>query len=166
MVFLGACVLMMFEGVLLDELGAQGFAAQSAIAVIAYLGLRREFVMASWTLAFLLIPFEWMTGGPLGLYTFGAVGLFWILRALKVTVQSGSLLTELVVGAGAAIVHGLLMVVALLFTAPDSPILAAILWQMPVAAVGGAFLTPLVLRSTARMDESVRPSGGLRFAER
>ncbi len=164
-VFVVACVILIFEGVLLDELGFDGVALQSSIAIVAYLGLRREFVLASWTLVFLLIPFEWMTGGPLGLYTFGTVGLFLILRALRVTVQSGSLLTEVVVGAGAAVVHGLLMVFALLLITPDSSMLPAILWQLPLAAFGGAILTPAFLRATERVDERLRPSGGLRFAD-
>lgn len=144
--------LIVLESLALVLMGMESFALQAGLAVVIYLGLQRDLVRGAWGCIVLVLVLELFTAGPPGLYAVGGVAVFLIFHLGRRLLQSGSVLTNMLAGAIAALVHGLTMMLVALFSVPDSNVPAAILWQLPVAVLGLAIGVPIVFGLLSYID--------------
>lgn len=157
LVFMLGLAVLVVESVVLAVFGVEGWALQTPIALAVYLGLRRDFVASAAVLAGLVIPIEWMTGGPAGYYGLGLVVVFFAMRLARGRVQSGWGVPQAVLGLVAYLLHSLTMALAMLLLEPDSEVLAALGWAAPVGALSAMAGVLVVGWIFGRLDSWLDP---------
>lgn len=137
-------VLVVIEGSLAHVLGLDTASLQWSLVVTAYVGLRRDLNSSMLLLLLWIFPMDWFSGGPAGLHAFGLTAMFWSLRVVATRFErQWNLAKVLLAGLGAGVYH-LATAMVFIVTAPDSPILDAILFTMPGAIlVTGIWSIPL-----------------------
>ncbi len=132
-VFIVGLICIVLEGSIGHMFGVESIGFEWSLALTAYVGLRRDWHSSLWILLGWLLPMDWFSGGPGGLHAFGVVVMFWSLRAVASRFgRPWNLGKVLLASLGAGVYHA---ATALFFvvTAPDSPVLDAILYTAPGA---------------------------------
>ena len=128
-------VLIVSEGSVAHVLGLDASSLQWSLVVTAYVGLRRDVNTSMMLFLLWIFPMDWFSGAPAGLHAFGLMAMFWSLRVLATRFErQWNLAKVLLAGLGAGVYH-LATAMVFVVTAPDSPVLDAILFTMPAAVM-------------------------------
>ena len=126
------------EGPLLYGIGVSSWTFQFGLLLTIYASLRIELVSAAWLVILWMLPIEWMSAGPSGLYGLGLVAVFFLGRFFQSTLDKRwSIAHTLITGAG-VLLHHLILSGYILITRPSSPMLKAIFTTSLTAALIGA----------------------------
>jgi hypothetical protein len=134
--FVVGIAVLVFEAALLEVLGVTQIAFQTSIILAVYLGTRREFVEGGLTLAALMIPMEWMAAGPGGFHILGVSAVFFAAQVARASIQGVWGFPHVLLAVTLALLHMLVMSVAMLLLMPDSSVLSAIAWSSGLSLIG------------------------------
>ena len=168
----------LLTGVLLLVLQASLYRLGSALPVawlvpslvlplVLFMGVHEYSVARGAALSFLIgYATDLFAGAPVGLYTFTWVAVFLLARAAGVRLAAQTLLTQLALAFGFALVEGVTVVVllAIFREAAAAYSVRALLPVIVPHAVATAALSPLVFRLAERLHQATiglaRPDGG------
>lgn len=161
-----AVVVVLLESALLGAVSVEIWALQTPLIVTIYIALDRDFVAAGLMVAALFVPVEWVIGGIEGAYSLGLAAVFLFLQAIRSNLQPDWGIARGVAAAIAAVVHGLVVMVAAAATAGgQTGLTSAVAWQLwwtaPTVGIG----VVVAGKVFARVDEMLDPRGGRRGLE-
>ncbi len=155
-----AMAALLLESALLAAVGVDGWSLQTAVALTMFLALRRNFVSGALILACLLVPIEWLVGGPSGYYSLSLVVVFFLLRLARGSIESEwgfsqAMLAMVTVG----VQTGVMVLMFLLFQ-PNSRLIYALLWGAIPGAIGAALVAWPLGALFTRLDRALDPRNG------
>lgn len=156
--------LLVGESSLLAVLGVDAWSLQTAVLVTIFLALRRELAAGALTLAALLVPIQWLAGGPPGYYALSLVVVFFALRLVRGSIQSEWGFTQALFAALAVVVQSAAMLLTLLLVAPNAHLSQALLWSTGPAALSAALVAWPLGALLTRLDRWIAPRGQRKLA--
>lgn len=134
--WLFGCGLVTAESAFLAAVGFESFCLQSGLIVAILIGLRRDFIPGALTLAAAIPVIEWYVGGPKGIYGLGLCVVFVALQSIRSWLPRDWGPMHFGAGAGAAVLHALVVAVGLSLTTLPGGVGAAVVWSIPVGVFG------------------------------
>lgn len=151
---------LIMESALLAALGVDSWSLQTAVALTMFLALRREFVTGALILAGLLVPIEWLVGGPPGYYSLSLVAVYFLLRLARGSIESEWGFSQAVLALFTVGVQTGVMVLALLLFHPNARLIYALLWGAIPGAIGAAAVAWPLGALFTRLDRALDPRNG------
>lgn len=168
--FLGAGILLLVLQAqahrVLGHIPLAGTTPSFVLPLILFTGVHEYSVARGAALAFVLgYALDLFAGAPVGLYTFVSVAVFVLARAAGVRLAAQTMLTQLALAFGFALVQGV-MVVVLLAIFRDAKTMYPVRALLPLLlphALATAVVSPVVFRLAERLHQATlgipRPEG-------
>ena len=151
--------LLVLEGAALSAFGVSEWPLGLALAVVVFLGVRKEFSSSAYALAALLPLMEWMAVGRSGVLAFSYLVVFLLLRLARSALDARRGQAMLAAGAGVlgALTSHSAQWVMLKMMGDETPLSHAVIVTAPQAALTAAPVCAVLVWSLGRLERAFDP---------